>query len=473
MPKPATLEGPDQARLQGPDRDAATRPRRAPAISTSPPGCSCMGEAGGLEVHGRAAREHRAVHRTPARSPACRPPRGECVIGISFDMRGASEKTKGAPIDLIVPEGRPGLGPRGRRHRQGHQEPRRRQEARRLGRHARRRTSSTPRTSRSSRSRASRTRRRTIRPTTRSALVKNDFDWMAEEPRPHPGRVDQALRRQDGAEEVTRGDPRRMPDARQPKDPSLRHRGMTGVDEHARYLRAPQRISQALRRLHGAERHLARCRRGRVRLLPRALGLRQDHAAARHRRARAAERRHDPAEAGATSRACRRPQRDFGIVFQSYALFPNLTRRRQRRLRPGQPPRRAAREIARARRRAAGAGRPARRRAEVSRRSSPAASSSASRSRARSRPRPACCCSTSRCRRSMRACALRLRARDQRAAAPARRHHHHGDARPGRGAADGRPHRGDEPGRDRAGRHAAGDLPRAGDARSSPTSSAR
>ena len=96
-------------------------------------------------------------------------------------------------------------------------------------------------------------------------------------------------------------------------------------------------------------------------------------------------------------------------------------------------------------------------------RSSRAASSSAWRWPARSRPRPACCCSTSRSRRSMRACALRLRARDQGAAAPPRRHHHHGDARPGGGAHHGRPHRGDEPGRDRAGRHAAGDLPPAGD----------
>ena len=54
---------------------------------------------------------------------------------------------------------------------------------------------------------------------------------------------------------------------------------------------------------------------------------------------------------------------------------------------------------------------------------------------------------------------LRLAPRDQGPAAPARRHHHHGDARPGRGAHHGRPHRGDEPGRHRAGRHAAGDLP--------------
>jgi iron(III) transport system substrate-binding protein len=29
--------------------------------------------------------------------------KGERLVGIGFDMRGASEKTKGAPIDLIVP----------------------------------------------------------------------------------------------------------------------------------------------------------------------------------------------------------------------------------------------------------------------------------------------------------------------------------------------------------------------------------
>ena len=166
--------------------------------------------------------------------------------------------------------------------------------------------------------------------------------------------------------------------------------------------RGPQ-PPQALRRLHRSRRHLARRRRGRVRLLPRALGLRQDHPAARHRRARSADLRHDPAEGARRLGACRRPQRDFGIVFQSYALFPNLTvadnvgyglvSRRQSSARDRD-----------ARRRTAGAGRPARRRAANIRRSSRAASSSAWRWRARSRPRPACCCSTSRCRRSMRAC---------------------------------------------------------------------
>ena len=41
-------------------------------------------------------------------------------------------------------------------------------------------------------------------------------------------------------------------------------------------------------------------------------------------------------------------ERDYGIVFQSYALFPNLTRRRQRRLRAGQPQGAAGRRSPRA-----------------------------------------------------------------------------------------------------------------------------
>ena len=66
-------------------------------------------------------------------------------------------------------------------------------------------------------------------------------------------------------------------------------------------------------------------------------------------------------------------RRDFGIVFQSYALFPNLT---------------AAKNVAYG--------------LENARM---AASSSASRSRALSRPRPACSCWTSPCRPSTRRCA--------------------------------------------------------------------
>ena len=154
--------------------------------------------------------------------------------------------------------------------------------------------------------------------------------------------------------------------------------------------------------------------------------------------------------------------RDFGIVFQSYALFPEPDRRGQCRLRPRQPPRRRAPQIdARVAELLALVGL-TEQGSQISgaafRR--PAAARRA-RARARDLARPA----------AARRAALRARCaraaaaarRDQGAAAPARRHHHHGDARPGRGARDGRPHRGDEPGRDRAGRHAAGDLSQAGD----------
>ena len=66
-------------------------------------------------------------------APCVQAAKGERLIGIGFDMRGATEKTKGAPIDLIVPEGRPRLGDGSHRHHEGHQEPRGGQEARRLG----------------------------------------------------------------------------------------------------------------------------------------------------------------------------------------------------------------------------------------------------------------------------------------------------------------------------------------------------
>jgi iron(III) transport system substrate-binding protein len=41
-------------------------------------------------------------------APCVQAAKGERLIGIGFDMRGATEKTKGAPIDLIVPK--EGLG---------------------------------------------------------------------------------------------------------------------------------------------------------------------------------------------------------------------------------------------------------------------------------------------------------------------------------------------------------------------------
>ncbi len=84
---------------------------------------------------------------------------------------------------------------------------------------------------------------------------------------------------------------------------------------------------EALRRLHRPEGRIdLEVAARRVRLLPRALGLRQDHAAARHRRPRAADDGHDRDQAGrdisraaagasATSASCSSPTR----------CFPNLT----------------------------------------------------------------------------------------------------------------------------------------------------
>ena len=131
-----------------------------------------------------------------------------------------------------------------------------------------------------------------------------------------------------------------------------------------------------------------------------------------------------------------------------------------------------ARGDPRARRGAAEARRPARRRAEVS---GPALGRPAAAHRARPRARDVAGLAAAR-RAAVRARRARARAaarRDPRAAAAARRHDDHGHARPGRGAVDGRPHRRDER-RARSSRSArraksTSSRPR----RSSPTSSAR
>ena len=107
----------------------------------------------------------------------------------------------------------------------------------------------------------------------------------------------------------------------------------------------------------------------------------------------------------------RRPpfERDVNTVFQDYALFPHMTRARQRRLRPE-----GAQGLGRGERRArarggARDGAAARASASASRHSSPAGSASAWRWRARSSTARACCCSTSRSARSTSSCARRCR----------------------------------------------------------------
>ena len=174
-------------------------------------------------------------------------------------------------------------------------------------------------------------------------------------------------------------------------------------------LPAPRRDPQDLRHVPGAQGDRSRDRAGRVRLLPRAFGLRQDDAAAHHRRPRDADRGPDPAGrarhlGAAAGRARLRHRLPVVCAVPQPDVADNVAY--------GLVNRKVAKAAARgARRRAAEAGRPARQRRQVSRPSFRAASSSASRWRARSPPSPACCCSTSRSRRSMRssACACARR----------------------------------------------------------------
>ncbi len=61
-----------------------------------------MGEAEGWKYMD-ALHENVAVYTHSGSAPCVQAARGERLIGIGFDMRGATEKTKGAPIDLILP----------------------------------------------------------------------------------------------------------------------------------------------------------------------------------------------------------------------------------------------------------------------------------------------------------------------------------------------------------------------------------
>lgn len=48
--------------------------------------------------------ENVAVYTHSGSAPCVQAARGERMVGIGFDMRGASEKSKGAPIDLVIPK---------------------------------------------------------------------------------------------------------------------------------------------------------------------------------------------------------------------------------------------------------------------------------------------------------------------------------------------------------------------------------
>jgi iron(III) transport system substrate-binding protein len=61
-----------------------------------------MGDAEGWKFMD-ALHENMAVYTHSGSAPCVQAARGERVAGIALDMRGASEKTKGAPIDVVIP----------------------------------------------------------------------------------------------------------------------------------------------------------------------------------------------------------------------------------------------------------------------------------------------------------------------------------------------------------------------------------
>ena len=87
------------------------------------------------------------------------------------------------------------------------------------------------------------------------------------------------------------------------------------------------RTAQALRRRAGRARHRPRHSRRRVHRAGRPVRLRQEHAAADHRRARGGRATATIEIGGEVVNDMRPRDRDVAMVFQDYALYPHMTRR--------------------------------------------------------------------------------------------------------------------------------------------------
>ena len=135
-PQARDLEGPDQAGLQGPDRDAEPglvghrllRRHRLAARC----GATTTARAAAGSTWTRCTRTSRST-RTRAPSPATWRPPASTWSASRSSTAANTQQGQGRADRPGVPEGRPGLGPRGVRDPQGHEEARRGEEARRLG----------------------------------------------------------------------------------------------------------------------------------------------------------------------------------------------------------------------------------------------------------------------------------------------------------------------------------------------------
>ena len=166
LPKPAIVEGPDEARLQGQDRDAepGVVGHRLPRRRGLAPD---VGRGGRMEVHGRAAREHRRVHALGfAAVQAGRRRRVSDRRFVRVSRDGDEEVGRAGRHHLS--ERRPGMGSRGERHHEGHEETGRREEADGLACDAGRDEALRRTISRSSRCPACRSRSSSFPSTTRS-----------------------------------------------------------------------------------------------------------------------------------------------------------------------------------------------------------------------------------------------------------------------------------------------------------------
>ncbi len=100
---PTVMEGSDQAGIQGQAGDAASGVFRHRLSHGRLPGCRPWASRKAGSSWTACMKTSRSIP-IPARRLACRRPSGERVAGIALDMRGASEKTKGAPLEVIVPK---------------------------------------------------------------------------------------------------------------------------------------------------------------------------------------------------------------------------------------------------------------------------------------------------------------------------------------------------------------------------------
>ena len=335
-PEARDLEGPDQAGLQGPDRDAATRLRRAPAIFDVTAWLQIWGD--GTEAAGstwtRCTRTSRSTC-TRARKPCSRPAAGEYVVGISFEYRANTRTRPRARRSTWCSRRKAWAGTS--RRSAIHKGTKKLEAAQEAADWA------------SSKDAmelyAQELRDRRACPASPQPLpnVPADYEKRAGQERLRVGRREPRRASSPSGPSATTPSPSR---SKATSDATWRaDRASTGAHVR-RTVRHDAATTDVLRSKASARPSAAssRCRRstwrstqgefvcflgpsgcGKTTLLRIIAGL-ETQTAGTHRAGRP---RH--------LARCRRPQRDYGIVFQSYALFPEPDDRRQRRLRPGQP----------------------------------------------------------------------------------------------------------------------------------------